>query len=99
MEQPRNILDYSSPAEEHRRQQSAEDQRREALELYNLATEGERRPIASTFLRYGIFLVIMIVLAFLLPRRAFRWISVLGVIALAFWEGYGRWGNGRPSRW
>ena len=45
--EPRPTLDYSSPAEELRREQAVKIERREALERYNESTFGERRPIAS----------------------------------------------------
>jgi hypothetical protein len=41
------VLDYSSPTEEQRRERKQEDERREAVERYDEAAFGERRPVAS----------------------------------------------------
>jgi hypothetical protein len=83
---PRPTLDYSSPAEEHRREHAAEAERREATERYNEATFGEPRPIASAFLRRAVFIAVGVVLVFVLPRRAVRPVALLMAIALALWE-------------
>ena len=84
--EPKRILDYSSPAEEQRRERAAEDERREAIERYNESTFGERRPIASAFLRIAVFVAIAAVLIWILPRRAGRLVVSLLAIAFAVWE-------------
>jgi hypothetical protein len=93
----RPTLDYSSPAEEHRREQAAETERREAIERYNESTFGEPRPIASAFLRRGVFIAVGVVLVFVLPRRAVRPVTLLLAIALMLWE----WGiqGWTPPSW
>ena len=93
---PRPTLDYSSPAEEQRREQGAETERREAIERYNESSFGEPRPIASAFLRRGVFIVVAIVLVFVLPRRAVRPVLALLAIALALWD-WGIHGWAPPS--
>ena len=82
----RPTLDYSSPAEEQRREQVAEIERREAIERYNDSTFGERRPIASAFLRRAILVVIAVGLACILPRRTGRLVVSILAVALAAWE-------------
>jgi hypothetical protein len=79
-------LDYSSPAEEHRREQAAEIERREAIERYNSGTFGEARPIASALLRRGIFVAAGVVLVLVLPHYAARLGISLLAIALALLE-------------
>jgi Flp pilus assembly protein TadB len=83
---PKPTLDYSSHAEEKRREQAAADERRESVENYNESTFGERRPIASVFLRVAIILAIAAVLFWLLPRRTARLIAILLIIAFAVWD-------------
>ena len=80
------ILDYSSPAEEHRRERTAEDERREGIERYNELTFGERRPIAAAFLRIAVFVAIAAVLVLLLPRRTGRLVVSLLASGFAVWE-------------
>lgn len=80
MEHPRPILNYSSPAEEHRREQEREAERREAIELYNESTFGERRPIASAFLRIVAMSALVALTLWVFPRgvgRALAWVIVL----------------------
>ena len=84
--EPKPTLDYSSPAEERRRERSAEDERREAIERYNESTYGERRPIAAAFLRIAVFVIITGVLVWILPRRMDRLVVSLLAIAFAVWE-------------
>lgn len=83
---PRPTLGYSSPVEEHRREEAAETERREAIEDYNESTFGEARPIASAFLRRAGFVAVGIVLVFVLPRRAVRPVVLLLAIALGLLE-------------
>ena len=80
------ILDYSSPVEEHRREQAAETERREGIERYNESTFGERRPVAAAFLRIAVFVAIAVVLVLILPRRTGRLVVSLLAIAFAMWE-------------
>ena len=91
------ILDYSSPAEEQRREQAAANDRREGIERYNESTFGERRPIASAFVRVAILVGIAVVLAYFLPRRAARLVMALLVVAFALWEW--RKSGWEPPRW
>jgi len=95
--EPRPTLDYSSPAEEHRREQAAAAERREAIENYNESTFGEPRPVASAFLRRAVFIAVGVVLVFVLPRGAVRPVVLLLAIALALWE----WGiqGWNPPSW
>jgi hypothetical protein len=79
-------LDYSSPAEEQRRERTAEDERREVIERYNESTFGERRPITSPFLRIAIFVAIAAVLVYLLPRRTGRLVASLLFVVFAVWD-------------
>ena len=81
MDRPKPVLDYSSTAGEQRREREEEDKRREALELYNESTFGERRPIASTFLRLGAVAVLACLIVWFLPRRVARPFGSLAVIA------------------
>lgn len=94
--EPRPTLDYSSPAEEQRREQAAETERREAIERYNESTFGEPRPIASAFLRRAVFIAVAAVLVFVLPRRALRPAILLLGIGLVLWE-WGLQGWNPPS--
>ncbi len=84
--EPKPTLDYSSPAEEQRRERTAEDERREAIERYNESTFGERRPIASAFLRIAVFVAIAAVLIWFLPRRSGRLVASLLLVVFAVWE-------------
>lgn len=93
---PRPTIDYSSPAEEHRREEAAEAERREKLEEYNESTYGEPRPIVSAFLRRAVIVGIAVVLMFVLPRRAIRPVLFLLAIALGLWE-WGTQGWNPPS--
>jgi hypothetical protein len=93
---PNPILDYSSPAEEQRREQNAEDERRDAIERYNESTFAERRPIASAFLRIAVFVAIAAVLSYFLPRRTSRLVVSLLAIGFAVWE-WRKAGWGPPS--
>jgi hypothetical protein len=86
VDRPTPILDYSSTADEHRREHEAEDKRREALELYNESTFGERRPIASTFLRLAVVAVLGCLIVWLLPRRVAKPLGSLAVVAYIVWE-------------
>ena len=89
-------LDYSSPAEEQRREQAAENERREGIERYNESTFGERRPIAAAFLRIAVFVAIAAVLALILPRRTGRLVVSVLAVAFAAWE-WRKEGWGPPS--
>jgi hypothetical protein len=80
------MLDYSSPAEEQRRERAAEEERREAIERYNESTLGEGRPIAWVFVRVVILVGIAVVVAYFLPRWAARLVISLLAVALALWE-------------
>jgi len=83
---PEPILDYSSLAEEQRRERTAEEERREAIERYNESTLGERRPIARVFVRAVIFVGIAVVVANVLPRWPARLVISLVAVAFALWE-------------
>jgi hypothetical protein len=86
VDRPNTILDYSSTADEQRREREAEDKRREALELYNESTFGERRPIASTFLRLAAVAVLACLIVLFLPRRLARPLGSLAIVAFVLWE-------------
>lgn len=86
VDDPRPVLDYSSPAEERRRDRVAEDERREKVWSYNESTFGERRPIAAAFGRLAVVMVVAALGVLLLPRgfqRPFGW---LVLIAYGAWE-------------
>ena len=85
MKEPRRILDYSSPAEEQRREHSTADERRDGIERYNESTFGERRPIASAFVRIAVFGAVAAVLVCILPRRAGWWAAFVLLVAFAVW--------------
>ena len=80
------ILDYSSAAEEQRREQAAENERREGIERYNESTFGERRPIAAAFLRIAVFVAIALMLVLMLPRRISGLIVSVLAVGFAVWE-------------
>src|SRR5688500_18081758 len=84
--EPKPILDYSSSGEEQRQDRTAEEERREAVKRYNESTFGERRPIASAFLRIAVVVAIALVLAFFLPRRVGRVVASLLFVLFAVWE-------------
>jgi hypothetical protein len=90
------ILDYSSPADEQRRERAVEDDRRERVEDYNESTFGERRPITSAVLRVGVFVAIAAALEYFLPRTAGRLIVLLLAVAFAAWE-WRKKGRAPPS--
>ena len=94
---PGPTLDYSSPAQEHRREHAAEAERRQGIENYNESTFGEPRPIASAFVRRAFFVAVGVVLVFVLPRGAVRTLIVLLGVALVLWE----WGiqGWNPPSW
>jgi hypothetical protein len=73
-------LEYSSPAQDHRRETEEEQKRREALETYNESTFGERRPFAAPPLRYLAFFLVIVLIAFLLPRRAFYPLAIAATV-------------------
>ena len=79
-------LDYSSPAEEQQRERTAAVERREGIDRYNESTLGERRPVASAFLRIALFVGIAAVLIWILPRRMGRLVALLLLMAFAVWE-------------
>ena len=85
-QEPESTLDYSSPAEERRREVTAEDARREGIERYNESTVGERRPIASSLLRIAVFAAVAAVLLLVLPRRAGRLVTSLLLVVFVVWE-------------
>ena len=84
--EPKPTLNYSSPAEEQRRERNAAHERREGIERYNECTFGERRPVASAFLRIAIFVAIAAVLVYFLPRRTARLVALLLLVVFAVWE-------------
>ena len=86
MEHPKRILDYSSPAQEQTRERKLEEERREKLEDYNESTFGERRPIASAFLRWGVFVTIVSLLIIFLPRGIGRPLAWLASVGYTVWE-------------
>jgi len=85
------ILDYASPAAERKRDEA----RREAVEQYNQATFGERRPLVSTLARFGLFVVI--VLSLFLPRGAVRFVDLLLIAGFVLWQV--RRNGWKPDRW
>jgi hypothetical protein len=84
--EPKPTLDYSSPAEERRRERTAEDERREGIERYNESTFGERRPVAAAFLRFAVCVGIAAVLVLILPRRIGRLVVSIFAVVFAVWE-------------
>jgi hypothetical protein len=84
--EPKPTLDYSSPAQEQRRERTAEAERREGIDSYNESTFGERRPIAAAFLRITAFVAIAAVLVWILPRRTGRLVASLLAVVFAVWE-------------
>ncbi len=80
------ILNYSSSAEEQKRERSAEEERREAVRRYNEGTFGERRPIAFAFLRLAIFLALLSTVIIFLPRSVGRVLGALTTVAYVAWE-------------
>ena len=79
-------LDYSSPAQERERSRLAEDERRGAIEAYNQATFGDKRPLGSFLLRTAAALGVAFLLILLLPRPYGRIAASVPIIALAVWE-------------
>jgi hypothetical protein len=77
-------LDYSSPAQEHRRERQLEDERREALGNYNEATYGERHPFSVW--RFLVFCLAISLLIVFLPRWVGRLVAFLGPIAYCVYE-------------
>jgi hypothetical protein len=103
-ERRRTALDDSSPAEEQQRERKKEDDRRDAIERYNESTFGERRPIASAFLRIAAIVALAFLMHWFLPRNVARTLAAITIVAFAFWEirrdGWRqRFGVHRPSRW
>lgn len=80
-------LDYSSPVEERKREQSSEDERRTAIENYNQSTYGERHPFfRGPIARCLLYLLILCLMAAVLPRWLFRWMRYVAVGAVLLWE-------------
>lgn len=82
----RFALEYSSEAEEHKREQQAEADRRNAIADYNQATFGERTLFAGTFLRLAITFVVIALLVFLLPRWIGKPLALLAGALFWVWE-------------
>ena len=80
---PKILLDYSSPEEEEARQKKLEADRREALENYNEATYGQRRPIADAFMFIAIMAAIFGVVFYLFPLWVARPISFCTIVVVA----------------
>ena len=87
----RPTLDYSSPANERRRELDAEARRRKGIEDYNEATFGERRPIAAAMTR-TLTLMAVVAVGYLalrgyLPRRGAGLVLWLPILAFLLWQG------------
>jgi hypothetical protein len=85
------ILDYSSPASEQAREEETENQRKRAIETYNESTFGERKPIASLFLRTAVLCLVLVILIFFLPRDIGRPLAWLAAIAFVIWDAQEKW--------
>jgi len=104
VEAPKPILDYSSPAQERARQQTAEGEHRQAIGRYNESTFGERRPIGFAFLRIMLLCVVASSMAIFLPRSIGRTFAGLTVTIFLVWEVkktglQTRWSLRQPFRW
>jgi hypothetical protein len=98
------ILDYSSPASEQARERQAEQQREQAIETYNESTFGERKPMASLFVRLAVFCFVIAALIFLLPRHIGQPLAWMALVGFLIWDGKkSGWKPGRslrhPWRW
>jgi hypothetical protein len=98
------VLDYSSPTEEQRRERKQEDERREAVERYNEAAFGERRPVALAFLRIAAIGALGFLMHWFLPRNVARTLAAITTVAFSVWlirrDGWRRaFGLHWPSRW
>ena len=78
-------LDYSSLAEEHRRELDFENERRKRLGDYNEATFGERRPVLYQFLRFTVVVTIGALMIWFLPRRVGYPLALVATAGLAIW--------------
>ena len=106
MDNNKPIPDYSSPAVDDARHQveqarldAEEREHREALETYNEWAFGERRPIASMFLRKGLYLATIVLAICFLPRSASVWVCAVAAVTFVVW-GYNkgdRWPG--PGNW
>jgi hypothetical protein len=81
VENPKPILDYSSQADEQKRDEAEERQRREGLENYAEATFGERRPIAMSFFRIVVFAAVIALIFLVFPRKVGMLIAALATLA------------------
>jgi hypothetical protein len=80
------ILDYSTLELERSRERRIERDRRKAIEDYNEATFGERRPLVGTLIRLFELFVVCAIVVMLVPRPYDLW-AVIATIAIAkFWE-------------
>jgi hypothetical protein len=83
---PNPVLDYSSPAAEQVRCRTPEQERREALEAYNEAEFGERRPIVSVLVQIAVLAAILCVLAVFLPRGVARILDGIVIVGFIAWR-------------
>jgi 4-hydroxybenzoate polyprenyltransferase len=81
---PKIRLDYSSPAQETKREAQKEDDRRAGIEDYNVSTFGEKRPFTSGFLGLILLVALAWPAAIFLPRRV---ADLVMLIAVALWLG------------
>ncbi len=86
MKEPQLKLGYSSPALERKREDESEILRRRALEDYNEATFGERRPIAAEFFRIALFLMITVLISVFLPRKIAKPLGLITAILLVVYR-------------
>ena len=96
-QEPKPILNYSSPAEEQQRAQAAEGERREAIKRYNESTFGERRPVASVFLRLALLFAVVAALTYFLPKWPALAVTLVLLVVFLSWEW--RKAGWFPKRW
>ena len=81
---PKIRLDYSSPAQEKKRETQEEDDRRAGIENYNLSTFGEKHPFTSGFLGLMLLVALAWPAAIFLPGRVADLVIIIaGVLWLA----------------
>jgi hypothetical protein len=92
-ERPKPMLDYSSTAEEQRREEQEQRERQEALNTYNESTFGEPHPFAGPLLRWFVGALIITAAVLWLPRLPGRILALLVALVFVIRE---RWLYDRP---
>ncbi len=82
----KGTLDYTSLSEVPNLQKEMERERREALDNYNVATFGERRPIAYALMRWAGIAAVVSLILLLLPRRVADPLASVTALAFVIWE-------------